>query len=85
LLEFIAPWTLEACLKSPSKYLKKLKPWKLPKIKGFILKFRVPPLWPSYITESRTTFGKTYGIGAMENTLETWGIYWEPEENPLGT
>jgi hypothetical protein len=66
-----------------------MKPWKLPKINDFILKFRVPPLWPTYIRERRTTFGKTYGIGAMENmlgnTLGTWGIHWGPDENPLGT
>jgi len=46
-----------------------MKPWKLPEINGFILKFRVPPLWPTYIMERRTPFGKTYGIGAMENML----------------
>jgi hypothetical protein len=60
-----------------------------PQNKGLILKFRVPPLWPTYITERRRNFGKTYGIGTMENmlgnTLGTWGIYWEPDENPLGT
>jgi hypothetical protein len=30
--------------------------------KGSILKFRVPPLWPTYIGERRTTFAKAYGI-----------------------
>jgi hypothetical protein len=32
------------------------------KIEGFILKCRVPPLWPNYIAERRTTFAKAYGI-----------------------
>jgi hypothetical protein len=44
------------------KIWKKLKPWRLPKVKGSILKYRVPPLWPTYIGERRTTFGKAYGI-----------------------
>jgi hypothetical protein len=42
---------------------KKLKPWRLPKIEGSILKCRgIPPLWPKYIGERRTTFAKAYGI-----------------------
>jgi hypothetical protein len=40
----------------------KLKLWRLPRIKGYILKYRVPPLWPTYIGERRTTFAKAYGI-----------------------
>ncbi len=32
------------------------------KKKGFIMKCRVPSLWPSYIEQSRTTFAKAYGI-----------------------
>jgi hypothetical protein len=42
--------------------LQKKKLWKLPKIKGFILKYKVPPLWPTYICEKKTTFAKTYGL-----------------------
>jgi hypothetical protein len=34
----------------------------LRKIKVFILKYRVPPLWPTYQGERRTTFAKAYGI-----------------------
>jgi hypothetical protein len=34
----------------------------LPKIQGSILTYRVPPLWPSYISERRTTFAKALGI-----------------------
>jgi hypothetical protein len=34
--------------------------WKLPKIEGSILKYRVPHLWPTYIVEIRTTFDKAY-------------------------
>jgi len=42
--------------------LKKMKLWRLLKIEGSILKYRVPPFWPTYIGERRTTFAKTYGI-----------------------
>jgi len=31
-------------------------------IKGIILKYRVPSLWPTYLGERRTTFAKAYGI-----------------------
>jgi hypothetical protein len=39
------------------------------------------PLWPTYIGEKGWTLCKTYGLkrGAI------WGIYWEPDGNPLGT
>jgi hypothetical protein len=40
----------------------KKKQWKLPKIEGFILKYTVPPLWPTYIGERRRPFSKAYGI-----------------------
>jgi len=39
-----------------------MKLQRLPKIKGYILKYRVPLLWPTYIGETRTTFAKAYGI-----------------------
>jgi hypothetical protein len=39
-----------------------MKLWKLQNIEGSILKYEVPPLWPSYIDERRTTFAKAYGI-----------------------
>jgi hypothetical protein len=35
---------------------------RLSKVEGYILKFRVPSLWPSYVGERRRTFAKTYGI-----------------------
>jgi hypothetical protein len=41
---------------------KKKKPQRLPKIEGSILKYRVPPLWPTSLGERRTTFAKAYGI-----------------------
>jgi hypothetical protein len=31
-------------------------------VDGSILKYRVPPPWPNYIGEKRTTFAKAYGI-----------------------
>jgi hypothetical protein len=48
---------------------KKKKLWRLPKIEGSILKYRVPPLWPTYIGERRTTFVKAFGIKVR--------CYWE--------
>jgi len=42
--------------------LKKLKLWKLPKTKGSILKYIVPPIWPTYTSERGTPFCKAYGI-----------------------
>jgi hypothetical protein len=33
-----------------------------PEIAGSISKYRVLPLWPSYIGERRITFAKAYGI-----------------------
>ncbi len=42
--------------------LKKMNLWRLPKVDGSILKYRVPPLGPTYIGERRTTFAKAYRI-----------------------
>jgi len=49
--------------------IKKKKLWRLPKIEGSILKYRVPPLWPTYVGERRTTFVKAFGIKVR--------CYWE--------
>jgi len=46
-----------------------MKLWRFPNIKGSILKYRVPPLWPRYIGEVRTNFAKAYGIKVR--------CYWE--------
>ncbi len=80
---------------SLAHHSKKLKLWRLPKLEGSILKCRVPPLWPSYIGERRTTFAKAYGIkvrwygehvGEHIGNLETMlGIQWEHIRNTLGT
>ncbi len=40
----------------------KKKPWRLPQIKGFNLKYSVSPLWASYKGKRRTAFAKAYGI-----------------------
>jgi hypothetical protein len=34
--------------------------WRLPKIEGSNLKYRIPPLWLTYIGDRRTTFAKEY-------------------------
>jgi len=65
---------------------KKWKLWRLPKIKGSILKYKVLPLLPTYIGERRTTFAKPHEIKMR--------CYWElfaltpPQtcmESPLST
>jgi hypothetical protein len=70
--------------------LKKIETMKLPKVEGCILKYFVPPLWHTYIGESRTTFAKAYGIKVRcygEHVGEHWelgkdignlmGTHWE--------
>jgi hypothetical protein len=39
-----------------------MKLCRLPKTEGYFLKDRVPPIWPTYRGERRTTFAKEYGI-----------------------
>jgi hypothetical protein len=48
---------------------KKMKLRRPPKIEGSIFKYTVPPLWPSYIDERRTTFVTAYGMKVR--------CYWE--------
>ncbi len=40
---------------------KKKNLWGLLKVDSSIFNYRVPPLWPTYIGERRTTFAKSYG------------------------
>jgi hypothetical protein len=60
-----------------------------------ILKYRDPPLWPTYIGERRTTFAKAYGIkvkyygeyvgehnGNLKNLMRS---HWELERNIVKT
>jgi hypothetical protein len=69
--------------------IQKMKLWRVPKIEGFILKYNVHPLGPTYISEKITTFAKAYvikvrgygknvgqHIGNLGNILRTF---------PLGT
>ncbi len=83
-------WQL-ANLIGPSLQQKKKELWRLPKIEGFISKYIVPPLWPSYIGKRRTTFGTAYGIKVRcygEFVGEHIGNLWNilgPDRNPLGT
>jgi hypothetical protein len=58
-----------------------MKVWRLSKIEGSVLKYRVHPLWHTYIGERRTTFAKTYGK-KLRCYKEHVG---EHIENPLGT
>jgi hypothetical protein len=61
--------------------LKKLELWRFPKTKGSIMKYIVPPLWPTYIGEKRTPFSKAYGI-----KMRWYGEHvGEHIGNPLGT
>jgi hypothetical protein len=72
-----------------------MKLWRLSKIEGFVLKYRVHPLWRTYIGERRTTFAKTYGINVrcyeehvgeyIGNLGNILGTQWELEGNLMGT
>jgi len=55
-----------------------------PQIEGSILKNKVPPLWPAYIDERRTTFAKAYGI-KVRCCEEHVGQHIRNFGNPLGT
>jgi len=46
-----------------------MRPWSLLNIEGSVLKFRILPLWPTYIGERRATFAKEYAINLR--------CYWE--------
>jgi hypothetical protein len=69
----------------------KMKLQRLPKIKGCILKYRVPLLWPTYIGETRTTFAKAYGIEVkcygkhIGNLGNLMGTHWELKGDIVGT
>jgi hypothetical protein len=58
-----------------------MKLWRLSKIEGSILKYRVPHLWPTYIGERRTTFAKAYGIkvrcylDVFGKHVRTWDLF----------
>ncbi len=71
--------------------LKKIKLQRLPKIKGCILKYRVPLLWPTYIGETRTTFAKAYGIKVkcygehIGNLGNLMGTHWELKRDIVRT
>jgi hypothetical protein len=75
--------------------LKKRKLWKLPKTIGFILKYIVPPHWPTYIGERRTPFSKACGIKVrwygehvgenIVNLGNILGTHWELEGNIMQT
>jgi hypothetical protein len=65
---------------------------RLPKIEGSILKYRVPPLWPTYIGERMTTFAKAYGIQVRcygqhvgEQIGDLMGTHWEHKGNIVRT
>jgi hypothetical protein len=71
---------------------KKKKLWKLLKVKGYIFNYRVPPLWPTYIGERRTTFAKSYGIKVRcygehvgEHIGNLMGTHWVLIGNLMGT
>jgi len=70
---------------------KKLKLWKFPKIECFIMKYKVPPVWPHLyrwkednICQNTWDKSEVYGehvvehIGNLGNMLKTW---WKPNEN----
>jgi len=44
---------------------RKFKLWRLTKIEGSLLNYRVPPLLPTYVGERRTTSSQAHGIKVM--------------------
>jgi hypothetical protein len=65
---------------------KKINLWRLPIIED--PKYIVPPLWPKYIGERRTTFAKAYGLKvrcSREHVGEHNGNLGNIRGNPLGT
>ncbi len=67
---------------------KKKTHWRLPKIEGSIVKYKVLPLWPIYIGERRTTSAKACGIkwgtigNFLGNMLGTWELFASPHPAP---
>jgi hypothetical protein len=49
---------------------KKMKLWTLPKIEGSILKYWLPPLWPTHMGERRTTICRLHTIPLLSLTLQ---------------
>jgi hypothetical protein len=68
-----------------SKNKKNKKLGRLPKIEGFILKYRVPLLWPTYIGERRTKICHNTWDKSEVLWIKCWGTHWELEGNILGT
>jgi hypothetical protein len=70
-----------------------MKLQRLPNIEGSILKYRVPPLWPTYIGERWRTFAKAYGIKVgwcygehVGEQIENFrGTHWKLKRNIVGT
>jgi hypothetical protein len=62
-----------------------MKLWKLFKIEGFVLIYIVPPLWPTYIGERRTTFAKAHGLKVKCLYEEHVGEHIVNLRNILGT
>ncbi len=87
---FLATWQFDWPITQ-----KKMKLCKLPKTKGFILKYTILPLWPTYIGERRTPFSKAYGIKMrwcgkhvgenIANLGNILGTHWELERNIVQT
>jgi hypothetical protein len=48
------------------------------------LTYRVSPLWPTYLSERRTTFDKAYTYG-IKVWRTCWGTYWELERKVVKT
>jgi hypothetical protein len=61
-----------------------MKLWRLPKIEGFILKYNVHSVGPTYIGERMTTFAKAYAI-KVKGYGENAGQHFEILGNILRT
>jgi len=62
-----------------------MKLWRLSKTKGSILKYIVPPLWPTYITERRKPFPKAYGIKVRWYGEDVGGKHYKIGEHSVNT
>jgi hypothetical protein len=64
---------------------KRLKLWRLPKIKVYISKYRVPPLWPTYIGEKEDNICQTIWDKSEVLWRTCWGTHWEFKGNIMRT
>jgi hypothetical protein len=58
-----------------------MKLWTLPKIEPSILRYRVPPLWPTYISEKEDNICQSIWHKSEVLWRTCWGTHWELGEH----